>query len=172
MKDQVQYPLQIKISFSSQSYTQVNGNYIYINPMIVGKTKDNPFKQAERIYSIDFNCNRQFSSTVTVKIPSTYEIKEVPSDRKIIIGTNDITYARNVLLNDSIVQVKNSFIVKKTQYPQSSYQEIQDYFGKIVNIESDQIVLQKKVVPSVTTRTTEPVIEKPKDSSQKQRRHK
>ena len=133
----------MRARISSTTYAQLSGNTIYINPTVVDRLHENPFKLAVRKFPVDMNFGRLTSTSVTIDIPEGWEIKEVPPDRNTGVGLDDANYTRTVTVNGRTVHVIKELRISRIEFPQKSYERLRSFYGQMVNWESEQIVLQK-----------------------------
>jgi len=147
-------PLLLKSKISSTTYSQVNGELIYINPHIIDIYRNNPFKSKTRKFPLDYAYRRNFASNVIIIIPKGYEIKEIPKDAGLSAADGLLTYTRFVQSDSDRVQLKYNFNVKSTEIKPEYYNEIKKFYEQMISAESEQLVLScaKKEIPVVTAK--------------------
>ncbi len=146
-KDSITGPLKITAKVSSSTYAQAAGDFIYINPHVIDRIAENPFKIPERKYPVDMAYCRVFTTVITVKIPEGYDVKEVPPDVQTALGADEISFVRRALTLDNELQFLIRYSTSKTEFPSTEYRRLRDLFHQVVTAESGQIVLQRHAQP-------------------------
>lgn len=137
-------PIGVLIKFSSSDLIEeINGN-VYIDPLLFFTRKSNPFKLNERKFPIDFNTPWKNKYSINIQIPEGYKIESVPKALAIALPDNMGVFKflvkgeANKIRVTSILQFKDSFI--SPEY----YQDVKSFFKKIVEKQTEKIVLIKK----------------------------
>ncbi len=144
-KDSIQLPIRLKAWVTSSSFAQTGDGIMYVNPHILGRIKDNPFKSPTRRFPIDYTYPRDYSSTVQLTIPPTYQIKENLKNITLSI-TDGVTYRRLIAVDSLKVQVVTKFDVSTSVIPATEYQRMKEFYATIVAAESEQLVLERRPV--------------------------
>jgi hypothetical protein len=158
-RDSTTQPLRVTARITSPSYAQASGDLIYINPAIVDRWTTNPFTSETRKYPVNMSYGRKNTSIVTIAIPAGFEIKEVPEDQKLRLGTDDAVFTRLVAADGPAVQVFTNFLLNRTDFPPASYGELRQFYERVTALESQQLVLRRKppavqkVQPAVKPKT-------------------
>ncbi|MFZ4620045.1 MAG: DUF3857 and transglutaminase domain-containing protein [Bacteroidota bacterium] len=155
-RDTVSQPIKLKAWVSSSSFAQTGENIIYVNPHIVERIKDNPFKSPERKFPIDYTYPREYSSTVQIMIPADYQIKEGLRNVTMNVG-GGVTFRRLVQVDSLQIQVVAKLEIATTEIAAGDYVRMKELYGNIVALESEQLVLEKRPAP-----IPPPVVEQPK----------
>ncbi|HUI65580.1 MAG TPA: transglutaminase domain-containing protein [Bacteroidota bacterium] len=140
-EDSTERPIVLTARVTSDSYAQVGGNLMYINPAIIDRPDTSRFKSAERKIPVNMLYGEHSVCTTNITLPEGYEIREVPKDQTIRVGSNDAVFSRVVQVVRPSVQFKTELTVNRTDYQPDSYRELKEFFERIVAIESEQMVL-------------------------------
>lgn len=133
----------VKVTYLLKQDTGLD-DIIYINPMLLTHYKENPFKLEERKYPINFPYKSNYSQIVRVKIPEGYAIEELPQSEKIIFGdNNDLSFTYRIAVTGNDVSVQYQYVVNTLLVLPDAYADLRDFFSKIVQKNSAQIVLKK-----------------------------
>jgi transglutaminase-like putative cysteine protease len=162
-QDSVDGPLKISAQGIGASYAQVSGDFIYINPAVVDRLTSSPFKLKDRKFPVDMSYKRAFVTSMNLKIPAGYEVKELPWSVRFSVGPGDATYTRESAAVGGMIQVVMRMTINATIFQPSSYSSLKEFYEKIVTAESDQIVLKKlqALPPAVKTTDAAPRNRKP-----------
>ncbi|MBP9212117.1 MAG: hypothetical protein KBF97_04900, partial [Bacteroidetes bacterium] len=158
-RDTVSIPIKLKASVSSPTFAQSGADLLYVNPHIVGRLKDNPFKSPIRKFPVDYTYPQEYSSTVQITIPPTYQIKESLRNVSMNVG-NGVSFRRLIQADSLQIQVTTKLEIGTTEVPASEYLRLRELYANMIAMESEQLVLEKRPAPAPA-----PVVEQPKPAA-------
>jgi Domain of Unknown Function with PDB structure (DUF3857)/Transglutaminase-like superfamily len=84
----------MKVLFKDKisGYSNVSGGKIFFSPTLGLGINENPFKNPERKFNIDFGVPHDETFVFTFNIPTGYKVEEFPPSTKIIFGDNAIQF--------------------------------------------------------------------------------
>jgi hypothetical protein len=138
----------IKAWISSDSYVQTGGDLLYLNPHLVRRWTDNIFKSEARKFPVDYNYPREYSTTVTITLPDTLEVKEVLQNRRISVEGN-VIYMREMAIDSPQIILTTKLNVISKVVPARHYKSLKDLYATMISTEGEQLILQKKPKPVV-----------------------
>jgi len=142
-KQKLGKPIGQLMKFSSEDLIEEISGKTYITPMLFMATKTNPFKLENRKFPIDFATPWKDANRVSIQLPVGYTVEFVPEATAVELpeGLGVFKYQVKAIKNTisviSIVQINKSVIT-----PQH-YTFLKDFFKKIVEKQSEKIVLIK-----------------------------
>ena len=154
-QDSLELPLEIGIKISSQVYAQKNGDMIYINPLMVHRLDENPFKTKIRKFPVDYAYKRSHLFVMNFVMPKGYELKE-PLARKVYNVGNNILFSRIMDVKDNIIQIVIKMDIKSSKISPNDYDVLRNFYTKVVSAESEQLVIgpkENKVAPANNTKS-------------------
>ncbi len=129
-------------SFNFTSHVDQIEDQVIFNPLMKLPVQENPFKQKERDYSIDFIYPSMKSFTATIQIPEDYVFEKLPT-----ISNKD---SKNVSLDIKVIKMNNhsitissNYYIKKPIYPASAYNELKLFYKNISEKLNQSIVISK-----------------------------
>jgi transglutaminase-like putative cysteine protease len=126
---------------------EVNGDYIYINPLIFLHTSESPFKQAERRLPVEFAFTNNVSLTVSLTIPEGYVIDELPQSVQMSADeTNSVTLRYLVTRSDNTVIVRYLFNLNEQLFMPEKYANIQRFWEAMAGKNTEMMVLKKSEI--------------------------
>ncbi len=143
-KEEIAFPVKLTAKINSPGYAMTNGDMIYINPQIVHRTEENPFKTKIRKYPIDYSYRRSFTTNVSIVIPDGYELKENINKKNLKATPNLASYIREVSVQGNKIEIQAKFDIKVTQIEPKYYERIRYFYTTFVAAQAEQIVLTKK----------------------------
>ena len=142
-KDSLDLPLQINSRISSSTYAQKSGSLIYINPFMLHRLKENPFKTKIRKFPVDYGYPSSRIIIMNFELPEGYELKE-PLDKKGFYLENDIAYTRQMTVDNNRIQIISRMDIKKSKIVPDDYEKLKNIYTKIVSAQSEQLVIGPK----------------------------
>lgn len=140
-------PLQIRYSAEIENLVNMEGERIYLNPILKYKTDENPFKLEQREYPVNFGYPIQVNYTMILELPINYIIEEQPKSQQITLPENGGTYTYRVGQIANKVMIKYKFNISKSQYIPSEYEYLKEFYNQVIAKEN-QIIVLKKIEPT------------------------
>ncbi|MDD5186141.1 MAG: DUF3857 domain-containing protein [Paludibacter sp.] len=122
---------------------EVSGDYLYINPMIFPHITKNAFTQSDRKLPVEFNYPYVFQISCSMKIPDNYKIEELPKSIKIVLEDNKGKCLYQVIQDGNKIQLNYRFELNNIIFSQMDYTAVRDFYGQVVNKNTEMIVLKK-----------------------------
>jgi hypothetical protein len=120
------------------------GNLIYIKPPLRTPFDENPFKQPQRDYPVEFAhpFNDNFSLNLT--IPEGYVVEELPKSVRVKLPENGGTFQYISTVKENVIQLVIKIQLDTLHFEPEAYQAIKGFFNQIATKSAEQIVLKKK----------------------------
>ncbi|GAA3589595.1 DUF3857 domain-containing protein [Flavivirga amylovorans] len=121
------------------------GDHIYLNPFFVEFFNENPFKLQERTYPIDFGYKDTYFYSFKFNFDATkYTVVEYPKTKSIALPNNSgkVLFSAKTLGSTVFIILKISF--DKAIYGPEYYSSLKEFMSKIVDIQTNSLILLKK----------------------------
>lgn len=152
-KDSLASSLKIKASISSSSYASNAGDMIYINPHMINRMNENPLKAKIRRYPMDFSLRTSYKNYISIAIPDSFEVKETINNISLTSGAGTLTYSRQVQVENNNVNVLYKFDIKEIEAGAKFYEQIREFYSRIVASNAEHLVLSRKKKPVEVVQT-------------------
>ncbi|MBP1838234.1 DUF3857 domain-containing protein [Formosa algae] len=119
------------------------GDKLYVSPMLFYATTENIFKQEKRNYSLEFTYPKDYHYTVSIMLPEGYTVESMPESTKVQFNGNEGTFSFLVSQSANMVLIKSSFQINSTFVLPSDYDQFKQFFGMLVEKETEKMVLVK-----------------------------
>jgi len=139
-------------NYIQSSDLSLDDDIIYLNPLTEKLFSSNPFKEEAREYPIQFNYLLNYVQIADITVPDGYVIDEVPKSEKIVFNDNDIALTYRITKTDKLIRVYYQYQLKKLLFLPQEYDNVKEFFSKLILKNSEMIVLKK-------TTANEPVAE-------------
>lgn len=128
---------------TKESSFDVIGNKVYLKPLHIFGVQENPFKEEERNYPIDFIYPQTNAYTVTYEIPEGYEVDFLPAIKKFVTGSNSISASWYVIKDEKQIKVKFNLDYNIAFIESKEYYDIKKIFDEVIKFKDERIVLKK-----------------------------
>jgi Domain of Unknown Function with PDB structure (DUF3857) len=143
--DDASSPFVRKHDLTVNELATVAGERIYFNPVMYNPQKENPFKNPERKFPVDFGALIEETFIATYTIPQGYTVEEMPKSARIGLPEDGgkFTYIVGVP-EEGKISISSKVALKKTMYFAEEYDTLRKFYDQIVQKHAEQIVLKKK----------------------------
>lgn len=133
---------------AKQEFTQITDaslgdEFLYINPMADKLFTENPFKEENRVFPVQFDYPLNYLQVVDINIPEGYVVEELPQAAKMVLNGNDIVLTYRIGQSGNLVKLFYQYQLKKLIFLPDEYEYLKDFFAKVVAKNSEQVVLKK-----------------------------
>lgn len=129
--------------FTFEKQAEVNGDYIYLNPMIFKHISTNPFVQEERQLPVEFPYASSVRLSYSITIPDGFKIEELPKGQIITLDDKGANCRYLVQQSDNKVMLNYLFTLNKTFFLPAEYEQLRAMYVAIVERNNEMIVLKR-----------------------------
>lgn len=141
--DSLYSPIEKRYNFVVNDALSEDNSIIYLNPVLFVRQTEAPFTSPTRVYPVDFGIPYIENYTMNFTIPEGYKIEELPKNKNMIVGNNDGKFIYTIgHVGDRII-ANLRFTIEKPIFLPDEYQNLKEFFDRIVANEAEQIVLKK-----------------------------
>ncbi|MBC7439904.1 MAG: DUF3857 domain-containing protein [Flavobacterium sp.] len=141
--DDLSKPIIENYNFKSNNEIEIIGNKIFFNPTLFFKNNQNPFYQETRDFPIDFGFPFSKRFIISIEIPGGYKIEHIPQQLNITTPNKLANFRFNISAADLKIQIVINYSINSAVIPEELYNEIKDFFSKMIIHENEKIVLKK-----------------------------
>jgi hypothetical protein len=140
--DSIYLPLKVKLQITLNDKVMQGGDKIYFNPVLVNRLEENPFKNEERKYPIDYNYPNQYKSITIIDIPEGYTVEDLPQSLVLALPENGGKYVYSLSAVGNKISLNTELSINQTIFPNTNYGEIKKFYEMMVAKQAEQIVLK------------------------------
>jgi len=139
-----QKPVVETFDFQQEGIAGKAGDKLIFNPMLGRALTENPFRLEKRDYPVDFTYPWDEKMILNLNLPEGYEVLEMPADLAIALENNagSFSYQIRQMANRSL-QVLVQLNVNQAVIPAANYPALKEFYKKVVEKESEKVVLSK-----------------------------
>lgn len=141
---EVDKSVKVKSEVQIDDYATTAGDVIYVNPNLLYRMEDNPFKSEKREFPVDYGNKKEIIHTYKLILPPGYVVDELPKSRAISMPDNAARYVFNISPMDNYLMISSNFQVNRILFTQDEYPLLREFYNQVVAKQAEQIVLKKK----------------------------
>ncbi|WP_225444132.1 DUF3857 and transglutaminase domain-containing protein [Echinicola arenosa] len=137
---------QVESSFMVNMPMNTSAELLLINPIMVKRHKENPFKIDDRNFPVDFNYVFSDNYIANISIPEGYELDDYPEQLAISMpsGLAKFIYIPQEDTNNNVLRINVKFDLNTEMVQPSDYQDLKAFMEYMVNKIQEPVVLKKK----------------------------
>jgi transglutaminase-like putative cysteine protease len=136
-------PIIEEVTFNKSNAVDFMGDKIYFNPTFMFGLKSNPFLSETRDFPVDFDFPIESKHLIVIEIPAGFKIESLPISTVLTFEDDLLGYAYQVKKVNNTIQILTTFSINYSMISQTHYKLVKDFFSKIVEKNSEQVVLKK-----------------------------
>ncbi|PVW16281.1 DUF3857 domain-containing protein [Marixanthomonas spongiae] len=135
----------LKINYNVALETELIGDKVYVNPYFFETYfTENPFTANERNFPINFGYPIITTYLISIDLDNKYTVEQLPENKVIKlfddIGECTVIYTQAA----NKINIRFSFKLMEEKFPVKAYQGIKDFFGKMIDFQTQSPILLKK----------------------------
>jgi hypothetical protein len=121
----------------------LNSDEVVFSPLFFLRINENPFKEDERSYPINFGYKQERKRIISIKIPEGFEIKLLPQSVKISLPEDIGYFQYQISITTNSINLVTEFKINQAVIPSHLNLELKSFFEQLIKKESEKIVFQK-----------------------------
>jgi transglutaminase-like putative cysteine protease len=147
-KDSIHAPLTIQALFSASEYAQVADDKIYLNPILWGRREENPFKQPERTFPVDFGYATQQTYALNLVLPEGSAVLELPQNLLLSLPNDGGQFRRLAQVEGRHLQLMSQVLIRKSRFAPEEYKALREFYDRLMAAQAEAIVLKRETAAS------------------------
>lgn len=119
------------------------GDLIYLNPVVYSPWDENPFKQTERIYPIDFGVPISETAVIEITLPDGVEVESLPENAALVLPERGASLSYSATSLGNRIMINQRIAITKLEYLPDEYPLLREFFARIIEKGGEQIVLKR-----------------------------
>jgi len=130
-------------SFLGNNLSESIGGKIYINPMLFFTQKQNPFKQENREYPVDYGFPFQEKYAINIQIPEGFKVESLPQSMTLTMNENLGVFRFLTNQQGNMIQISISNQINSSIFLSEDYVSLKSYYQKMIEKQNEKIVIVK-----------------------------
>ena len=135
--------MKARMSCSIPDAAQLNGDFIYLSPIVYSNFGENPFKLDTRLYPVEIPHPFKEQLIVNLTIPEGYAVEELPEQINVALPNEGGKYQYLISQKENTLQIIWKINMKQLHFSPEEYNAVKNFFDMIVEKKGEQIVLKK-----------------------------
>lgn len=114
----------------------------YLQPILIGLIKKNPFLSNERFYPVDFGAPTEYLHLISIEFPKEFEPQDMPSNMALSLPNGGGRYLFNISKLPGKITLTNALSLNKSVYPVEEYSFLKEVYNQYIDKQQTQIVLK------------------------------
>ena len=141
--DEIYKPLTITMDVDLQDQVTEIGDEIYINPLGCFQMKENPFKNEDRAYPVDFAYLRNQVTSFEYTIPEGYSVVFIPETKVTALPENAARYIYQTRQDGNKIIINSMLTIYKETFFINDYPMLKQLFDIAVSKQKESIIIKK-----------------------------
>lgn len=137
-------PVIESFDFVDDKHIEIIGDKIYLSPLLFYSMDSNPFKLETRAFPIEFPFPYLDRYMVNITIPEGYVVESFPNTEHLVFNDKLLVHKFIFTNNEGNLSLMLQNEVNTTILSSQDYQSLKEYFQKMVDKQSEKIILIKK----------------------------
>lgn len=134
---------QVRDHITFSKTTTANGDFIYLNPMIIPHITQNSFTQEERKVPVEFPYPYTMTINAILTIPEGYQVEEMPQSIRFGMEDGSMKCTYTIAQTENQLTLNYHLRFNKITFTQAEYPTLKTYWETLVKKNTEQIVLKK-----------------------------
>lgn len=123
---------------------QMGAKKLYLNPFLIDRWQNNPFRSNQRLYPVDFGAPVESTFHLTLNFPPQYFIEENLANSAYTLPGNGGRFLLNATSLENKLSVTSIITLNKMVYTSNEYYSLKELFNRIIESQNSQIVFSQK----------------------------
>ncbi|MBU0940660.1 MAG: DUF3857 domain-containing protein [Bacteroidetes bacterium] len=140
---ELQMPLVESIVFTGSNFSEIIGSTIYIRPLLSFASSENPFRQENRLYPVDFGFPFMDKYIINITIPDGYEVEKIPEAINLVMDNSFASFKCMTSVSGNTIQMMVTNQMNTPIVAADHYSTLKEYYQKLTDKQNEKIVLRK-----------------------------
>lgn len=132
-----------KFQFTSESFYEELASKIFVSPLLFLQLEKNPFVAEKRDYPVYYNKPWAESISANLVAPEGYVVESVPENVSFSMPNDLGVYKYETKQMNNIITIKSTIMINQAVISQLNYQDLKDFYKKIIDKQAEKIVLKQ-----------------------------
>lgn len=140
---ELKLPVIENFSYAGSNFSEIIGGKIYVSPMLFYTDSENPFKQENREYPIDYGYPFMDKYAINIQIPDGYKVETLPAATILSMEDNLGSFKFMTSLSGNIIQMSVMYQINEPIISSDNYSMLKEFYQKMIEKENEKIILAK-----------------------------
>ncbi len=136
-------PVNTSFDLKLTNNSQVAGDLILMDPLLMHTQKENPFKMEKRDYPVEFATPMKQAYTLQINLPEGYELEETPEPLRLVLPDKSASYIYSVRAIGQTIVINSIYERRKVQYLPNEYVYLKAFYDEMIARQSTNLIIKK-----------------------------
>ena len=114
-----------------------------INPFLISRETENPFKLDARNYPVDFGYPRSKTYMLSLKVPENYEIVKIPENKSLSLPNKGGKFVLIVKKKQNTINLFLRIVINRKTYSHLEYHYLKEFYNQLIKTQDAFIEIKK-----------------------------
>ena len=134
-------PIAELLKFSIENQADIISDKLYISPLLFLTVRDNPFKQEERLYPIDYGSPWNNEIHILLELPEGYTVESKPENASFALPGNIGVFALESKLLGNRIKIDTNTKMNTAILAPTQYNDLKNLYKQAIEKQLEKIVL-------------------------------
>lgn len=140
-KEVIGKPLTEMVQFTQDNAVDIIGDKIYVSPLLFLTENENPFKQEERSYPIDYGSPWKNETKISLELPEGYIVASKPDDLSLALPEGMGSYLLKTELKENKIFITSQTKLNVPLIGPNYYETVKELYKRAIENQLEKIVL-------------------------------
>lgn len=142
-RDSVQKPLVLDYAIALPA-SAAPSTTLYLSPLQTFGHERNPFPSVTRLFPVDFGYAREETLVVTLTLPPSYGLAEMPKVKTVDLPDNGGRFVCSATATGATVQLTSRLVLRKPVYTAAEYGQLRELLRLVIEKQAEKLVIKKQ----------------------------
>lgn len=136
-------PLVSKVAFQAPVYAQQAEPFLYFNPTLLERRKENPLQAPTRSFPVEYAYPRDMTFMLSLQLPEGYVVEETPPDIQVQLPDKSGYFQRMIDVANHRLTLQARLLIGKTTFEPADYEALRDFYQRVIAAQAEHVVLKR-----------------------------
>jgi hypothetical protein len=142
---ELEQPVIEKISLTVPYASDVNGEIMYLNPVIYDRSESNEFYEEERLTPVDLGCPSLKKYSCMITIPEGWTLVELPQSVNLRLEGGGAEFRYDISAEGRKITLETEIKFTAISFEPERYKTIRDFWTSIIRKQAEVVILKKEI---------------------------
>jgi len=137
-------PINLTYNYQLTNSVEEIGNKLYFSPLLFLALQENPYKQKNRQYSLNFNYPVSKKYMVNIMLPEGYVVESLPKSEGFNFNNESGKFSYLIKDNGKFLQMVMKLTINTPLVLAEDYEVYKDFYKLIIEKQTEKVVLKKE----------------------------
>jgi len=143
--DDSEKPIIEKTTMTIPDAAERSSIFMYLNPVVDGRTESNEFHAGERLSVIDFTCPDFWKYSCSIKIPDGWAVVNLPQSVNLRLDGGGAVFTYNISAEDGTIRLDSEISLSTVTFVPERYETIRNFWSSIIRKQAEVVILKKEI---------------------------